>query len=319
MANKQPLLEHEGGSFDVEEVCEKAEDMVEIEVGEACFNKDTEKFPSLLKIGKNEILFAIRCGNAKSIEKILEFGVNLNKVKDTIGQSALRIAIERNNLPIVKLLLEYGADPNHIDKLWSSPIHYTVDSEIIKELLKYGAEVDSEDSSGMTPLMRALAGEKFEIAKIFLDHGANINHCDNDGLTALHEASNTGQLETIEFLLKHGANIDAIDDEKCSPLHLAARRNNEPFWEEEQPEAVKILLKNGANPNLKDIETKTGLHYAVIGGNLDTVRLYLEYGTNLDFYIRDGDGITIIEDALNEKDCPIMKMMAFHQHTIQIL
>ena len=316
MANKQPLLEHEGGSFDVEEVCEKAEDTVEIEVGEACFNKATDKFRSLLKIGKNEILFAIRSCNAKIVEKILEFGVNLNKVEDAKGQSALRIAIERNNLPIVKLLLKHGADPNHIDKLWSSPIHYTVDSEIIKELLKYGAEVDSKDSIGMTPLMRALAGEKFEIAKIFLDHGANINHCDNDGLTALHEASNTGQLETIEFLLKHGANVDAIDDEKCTPLHLAARRNNEPFWEDEQPEAVKILLKNGANPNLKDIDLKTGLHYAVIDGNLEIVRLYFEYAANLDLCIRDYDGNTIIEGALNEKDFPIMKMMAFHQSTI---
>ena len=50
-------LNEQSMKFDVEEVCEKAEDMVEIQVSEACFNKDTDKFLSLLKFGKYESFF----------------------------------------------------------------------------------------------------------------------------------------------------------------------------------------------------------------------------------------------------------------------
>ena len=169
---------------------------------------------------------------------------------------------------IVKLLLEHDADPNYNGHIGKSPLRCTIDIEIIKILLKYGAKVDCRDFIQITPLMNALDCKQFEWAKLYLEHGANINHCRNDGRTALHEASITGKLQTIEFLLKHGANIEAIDEYKCTPLHLAAR-NDGPLWVEnehkEQPDAVKILLKNGANPNLKDIDLKTGLQYAVEG------------------------------------------------------
>ena len=124
----------------------------------------------LLHYGANigeALINAIWSGNANRVEKILEFGVNLNKVEDTIGQSALHIAIERKNLQIVKLLLQHNADPNLIDKLWKSPLHIAVKNGhigIIKELLKHGAEVDGKDGVKMTPLMSALDGKKFEIA-----------------------------------------------------------------------------------------------------------------------------------------------------------
>ena len=245
---------------------------------DAFWNRNIQIINLLLYYGANigdALILAILRKNADIVKNILEFGINLNKVEDALGQSVLRIAIEGSNMPIVKLLLEHDADPNHIDKIGNYPLHCTVNSEIVKELLKHGADVDSENRFQRTPLRCALNCKQFETAKIFLEHGANINHCTNDGHTALHEASITGKLKTIEFLLKHGA-----------------------------------------NPNLKDIDSITGFHYAVIGGNFQIVRLYLEYATNLDLCIRDGDGNTIIEDALNEKDFPIMKMMAFHQNSL---
>ena len=294
----------------------------------AFINGNMQIINLLLQYGANigeALIWAIKDENADVFKKILEFGVNSNKVEHNQSYGThIMLAIERENLQIVQLLLQYGADPNYIDIIGKSPIHEAVIFnyiEITKELLKHGAEVDRESIIEMTPLMHALYEKMFEIAKICLEHGANINHqCSKDGRTALHVASNTGKLETIEFLLKHGANIDAIDDENCTPLHLAARK--EFPWTEndsllrEQPEAVKILLKNGANPNLQDMHSKTGLYYAVRGRNFQIIRLYLEYATNLDLSIRDKDGKTVFEYALSWKNVYFVKMMAFHQNTV---
>lgn len=64
--------------LDVEEVPEKPEGM-EIEVGESCFNKDTNKFLTLLEIERNEILFAAIENEApRIVEDLLKIGCDPN-------------------------------------------------------------------------------------------------------------------------------------------------------------------------------------------------------------------------------------------------
>ena len=80
---------------------------------------------------------AIYNGATRIVEIILKTGYQFENVNKTIfnGKSALHIAAGKNNLPLVKLLLEYGADPKVRDH-WNLLPEDEAGKEEIKEYLK---------------------------------------------------------------------------------------------------------------------------------------------------------------------------------------
>ncbi len=56
---------------------------------------------------------------------------------------------------------------------------------MVKLLIKYGADINSFNSQGRTPLHNASASGYFDIVRYLLNTGANINVKDNDGDTPL--------------------------------------------------------------------------------------------------------------------------------------
>jgi len=96
-----------------------------------------------------------------------KFKVNPNL---TIGdQSALQFVVSRREFQLVKLLLEYGADPNIRNRLGRTPLFYIVivgdkPKAIIKLLMECGADPDIEDNFQLTP--RRVAGRDPDILKL---------------------------------------------------------------------------------------------------------------------------------------------------------
>lgn len=54
---------------------------------------------------------------------------------------------------------------------------------------RMGAEVNAQDDSRRTPLLRGLLFERFEAAHLLVEHGANIDAKDDSGRTAFRVAS----------------------------------------------------------------------------------------------------------------------------------
>ncbi len=71
--------------------------------------------------------------------------------------------------------------------------------EIVKKLIEYGADVN-EKSFGMTPLMIAARYNKVEIIKILLDKGARQKDKDDKGFTALKYAQLSYAKEAEDLL-----------------------------------------------------------------------------------------------------------------------
>ncbi|XBH82508.1 hypothetical protein VPH35_071146 [Triticum aestivum] len=116
------------------------------------------------------------------------------------------------------------------------------DMAICKYLVEQlGFDVDSDASSGLTPLSFAVAHGEMTAARYFLEKGANPNtKSSSTGTTPLHEAVATGCDEIARLLLSKGANVDAPSPHG-TPLVAAAAHG--------KFNAMKILLEHHADPN----------------------------------------------------------------------
>ncbi len=93
------------------------------------------------------------------------------------------------------------------------------------ELLDRGAQVDSSDHNGRTPLIEAAFGGHRETVALLLERGAVVNARDADGWTALMEAASKGRTEMVRLLLSYDADATAIGNNGWTALRLAAKGN----------------------------------------------------------------------------------------------
>jgi hypothetical protein len=132
-------------------------------------------------------------------------GVDINRIRNR-GLTPLINAINNGGKERVKLLLEYGADPNISMDNGLTPLIVSINScsentNITKLLLDYGADLNFIPNSIHmgSPLMQAISYLHVHITKLLLDRGADISLTNNKGLTAYDIA-----LAEIEFCKKNG-------------------------------------------------------------------------------------------------------------------
>jgi ankyrin repeat protein len=100
---------------------------------------------------------------------------------------------------------------------------------------------------------------------VSLKNGAEINTLDESGMTPLMIASSNGCLPVVELLYNRGAEIDLKDSKNGkTALMLAAKK--------EHINIVQLILNKGANVNIKDKIGDNVLPVAAQTGNLVLVR-----------------------------------------------
>jgi ankyrin repeat protein len=109
---------------------------------------------------------------------------------------------------------------------------------------------------GDTPLLAAIARDRYAIMQQLIKAGANVNHKSvlYKGLTPLIHASRLGREKMSNLLLDNGANIDEVDNNGKSALMHAAKIGRKNI--------IKFLLSRGANPTLLDKRGRDAVYYA---------------------------------------------------------
>ncbi|MFY9259905.1 MAG: ankyrin repeat domain-containing protein [Gallionella sp.] len=76
-----------------------------------------------------------------AVEILLKSGANVNAKTTRDGETPFHKAIDRDDVEIIKLLLNYGADVHAVSKLGASSLHFARNSPVVLELLKeHGAK-----------------------------------------------------------------------------------------------------------------------------------------------------------------------------------
>ena len=229
--------------------------------------------------------------------------VDVNQRDDDTGNPPLVVAVEENQIEIVKLLLNRGADVNVKD--WTSKntaldISEQKGFKPISELLQ---QRGAKYSSGSSFHLAAKNGDIVSIEEM-LSKKQDINEVDaGKGWTALHYAVNYGQKHLVEYLIVKGADVNKKDFlGKNNPIDVLSNVN--------RGEIVKLLNKNGAKSSggvnihfcaetgdfegvqsfydkdgkINGRDEKNGwmpLHYAVNANDVDMVEFLVHLGANV--------------------------------------
>jgi ankyrin repeat protein len=130
-----------------------------------------------------QFLDAIKKADGNKVDEILNKPGNTiinTKDRDT-GMTALHIVTQREDGTYMRFLLQKGAAPNSTDKDGNTAMMYAVGRSYgdgVDILIRYGGSVNIANSSGETPLIRAVQIRNIDIIHKLLDAGADPDKTD---------------------------------------------------------------------------------------------------------------------------------------------
>src|SRR6516164_8908244 len=158
-----------------------------------------------------------------------------------LGTNGFPWTVTTDPLPLIKKLLDAGADPNAVVNntprgrnrnaspriVFASSLHraaFAGDLELCKLLLSYHADPHAV-SSDRESMLEAAAGlalipgyqvnhpnaERVELAKLLVSLGEDVNWADAYGITPLMAAANLGDTPLVQYLIDQGADLGAYD------------------------------------------------------------------------------------------------------------
>jgi ankyrin repeat protein len=220
--------------------------------------------------------------NVDMTNLLLEHGAHAD-ARDHLGVSPLIMASQGGFARTVSLLV--GRHDIELDATTTNggrtALHQAAEcghTEVVQILLEKGANADTRDTDGYSPLYSAARNGFEQIAKMLLVHKADPDIINTTGTNRrpLHLVAHNGHTAVCKLLLDYKATLEPLDHTNCSPLFFAAQEGHS--------EIVEIMLAEGANPD-NAWEGLRGrgrrcLHQAAQNGHLEVVRLLLEAGAN---------------------------------------
>ncbi|CAO2649605.1 Nn.00g069900.m01.CDS01 [Neocucurbitaria sp. VM-36] len=286
-----------------------------------------------------DLFFAATALNDAMTVKMLldERKASVIDVQHGTGHSALHMATMGSHVDVIKVLLQYGAEPflenstqeTAYDMAWSTVLCFedTPNSEKyrvadVKSLFPSTAALEERRTfSRIHQIVCKLC--PLDLETELRKSRARINERDSDGRTALQWAAGRGDASAVELLLKYGANPNTPDRIGQGPLRSSLKAT--------EPTCLKLLIQNGAdvmqvdhweqtclqasmyyddpvafglplihrgiNLNAKDCVGNTALLEAVRVGHSDAVDMLIDRGADVN--LQDQNGNSPLSEAIS--------------------
>jgi ankyrin repeat protein len=294
--------------------------------------------------------FKNECDKYELIKLLVSCGVTLDELNDN-GESILHTCI--NNIKIVDFLLENCNNVRFIatydednDVIYEVEVHFVnyengssrtalhilcADShdsdsqnkiQIVRKLIKHGANVNTSDYSGVTPLHMAVGDPiHTDVARFLVSKGANINAKDKDCNSVLHCTVNG---ELAMWLCEQGADINTKTKKDVSVLQamiqtLPKQTSNanivnvlrsQMTCEDTRASLdsvqsvlyarkicfIQYLIDNVTDVNEQDNSGISAIHYAAVKDNVTVMQMLVQRGADLLSKTKNGN--TVLQYAV---------------------
>ncbi|XP_071089868.1 ankyrin-3-like [Haliotis cracherodii] len=223
------------------------------------------------------------------------------------GETCLHIAVEQNNLEIVKILVQEGASVDAVNYYSQTPLvlacRYNY-HDITKVLLNYSANPNVTGSFGNqrnTPLGLAAKYNYYQLARVLVDHGADVNLRDDSGPSPLFTALLCESEDVATFFLtecpEKGLDVTVSRRNGETTLHALMS-----FKGEKRTEFARILVKGGCPVNQANRARQFPLHEAVARYDRSMVSTLMDLGADMHVFDRWGQNALHIAVAIGQLD-----------------
>lgn len=264
---------------------------------------------------------AVRYGNVEIIQALLNAGANIN-ARDNLGKTPIMLIIPRDKInEIYSLLQKFHADLNQKDMYGDTVLHnvamMNVDSDIVVQFVKAGADVNARNKEGVTPLEIAVQKNNIKMANYLTQCGANIHTQDTKGQSPLSLALEA-DAQMLEAVV-HSSNSLMQDSDGNTPLHVALLKDV-PLSK------IQYIISLTADVNIRNKDGNSPLFITVLKNrqkvgelllaknadifsantnNNSPLRLALKYGGSVQDWLitsntinsRDGSGNSVLHFA----------------------
>lgn len=218
--------------------------------------------------GEQEIIAAIKEGDAERVRDLIETDIFLADARDIDGTSALTTAIYHGRDEIAQIILD-SAPTLTIHEAAAAGL-----ADNVAEILDADPPIlDSPSHDGWSPLHLAAYFNREKVVRLLVERGANINISARhiESLGPLHSALSSRNSKIAVFLLRNGASVTVAEQAGgLTPLHYAAINDMEL--------AAQILLERGADPAARDAAGRLPLDLAREKGSERVVALLESIG-----------------------------------------
>ena len=241
------------------------------------------------------LLLAVQTGHSEIVQALLDTNMSWD-IHSNQKAILLDEAIKYDCYDILSMLLHQRLHPATAHRRGYPAIHVAVSMHhlsAVEFLVKNGADINTRNNIGSTPLMQAVFEGSFEITDFLLSAGADANVHNQQGYTALLYAVSAGHVDTVRMLLQRGADPHLSDYWGKNALHYAAENGHAVI--------IRILLEADCNPNSLNRSSVTSLHMAAVRQNPIVVQALVSGGA--DPLLLDDYGRTSLDWASAYEPC----------------
>ena len=268
-------------------------------------------------------------GNKKNKSDLIQkVRMSFEKLKHELNRTQNYNVSDENNITIlmyatllkdydfVQKLIDMGADINTIGKDGTTALLSATmvkDIKAIKLLVENGAKINQNGS--YNPILLSAKMNNLQFVEYFVEHGADIEAKTPEGRTAISGALNHGNIEMVKYLIREGAYTSAVDNIGLEPImftkepdslkkikaieqtleyDLAGIKNNYTSLlmntvGDVESDTVQYLIDRGQDVNYINKKGQTPLFNATYYGNLDSMKILIDNGANVDAYMNDSN------------------------------
>ncbi|XP_068232631.1 uncharacterized protein [Palaemon carinicauda] len=276
------------------------------------------------------IHWATVCGEVELLDILVEAGADPS-TPDIHGAYPLHYAAQmcgpnsemgndvRVGLLVLRKLLQHGVDVAVTDHdgrqplLWaaSAALHCAASRghlDCLDCLLSLcGAEVDTLDSNGCTPLFYSVTLGHADCTQLLLHHAAHPDRQDRKGRTPAHCGAAKGQLETLKLLHQKGADLWKRNVKGDLPLHEACQsgRKDLVMW---------LLSMRPETVNAPNLDGRCPLHIAAINNNVEMCKILMDQQAAVNPIMRNSRGqlLTPLDAAVARSNRGCAKYLQLH-------